>query len=417
MDETWGNSVATEESNGDERGRNLVLATVTAAHAISHFLSQGFLVALPAIRAALRIGPVEVGAIMAAREIAAGLVSLPGGMICDRLRRYWGIVLAACMVGFGLGWLVVALSSSYAILIAGMVVLSIAGSIWHLPAMAALSHCFARRRGTALAIHGVGGTLGDVFGPIATGLLLAYLTWREILSWYAVAPLLLAAVVLWAFRGIRLAQDEQATPDLRDQMRETKALLKNATLWCLNLVSALRGMCFQAYTTFLPLFLAEEMGFDSKGVGFHLGLLFTVGIVASPAMGYLSDRVGRKTVLVPTLLGLSVMSLALALYGEGVALTVLIGLLGLFLRSDYALLSAMVLDAVGENVATTTLGAMSFTRFALSAVSPLIAGVLYEKMGMDAVLCYVAGIYALAAILLLATRLPGVESPDETASA
>jgi MFS family permease len=348
---------------------------------------------------------------MSAREIVAGIVSLPGGVMCDRLRRYWGAVLAACMIGFGLGWLVVAHSSSFALLIAGMMVLSAAGSIWHLPAMAALSQCFSARRGTALAVHGVGGTVGDVLGPAATGMLLVLLSWRGVLSGYAVLPLLLAAASAWAFRGVRLVQERPDPSGPRAPLRATRALLKNRTLWCLNAISALRGMCFQAYTTFLPLFLAEEMGFDSRGVGFHLGLLFSVGIVASPAMGYLSDRIGRKSVLVPTLVGLSLLSVVLARYGEGIALTILIGVLGLFLRSDYSLLSAMVLDAVGEQVAATTLGIMSFTRFALSAVSPLIAGMLYEEMGMDAVLYYVAGIYALAALALLAVRLPGSASP------
>jgi len=409
MSETWKKGEPTPECPGGARDGSLVLTTVTAGHAVSHFLFQGFLVMLPAIKAALGIGPVEVGAIMTARETASGFVSLPGGVICDRLRRWWGLVLAACMVGFGLGWLVVGSSSSYAVLIAGMIGLSIAGSIWHLPALAALSQRFSHRRGTALAIHGVGGTVGDVLGPVVTGMLLAYLTWRGVLKGYAVVPVILAVVVAWSFKGTRWAQDEQSSPDLRAQMRETKKLLRNRTLWCINLVSALRGMCFQAYTTFLPLFLAEEMGFDSRGVGFHLGLLFCIGIVTSPAMGYLSDRIGRKTVLVPTLLCLCALSVVLALYGEGVALTVIIAILGLFLRSDYSLLSAMVLDIVGKRVATTTLGAMSFTRFSLAAISPLIAGILYERMGMDAVLFYAAGIYALAAVLLLATRVRSVE--------
>jgi MFS family permease len=180
-------------------------------------------------------------------------------------------------------------------------------------------------------------------------------------------------------------------------------------VWRVNLVSCLRGMCYQAYTTFLPLYLAEEVGFDSKGVGFHLGLMFSVGIVASPAMGYLSDRVGRKMVLLPALLGLCLLSVLLALYGEGIALTLILFVLGLFLRSDYSLLSAMVLDVAGKGVATTTLGIVSFTRFVVGSVSPLIAGVLYERMGMDAVFYYVAGIYALAGVLLWTTRLRAAE--------
>jgi MFS family permease len=133
--------------------------------------------------------------------------------------------------------------------------------------------------------------------------------------------------------------------------------------------------------------------------------MFSVSIVASPLMGYLSDRVGRKTVVVPTLLGLSVLSVLLALFGQGILLTAIILLLGLFLRSDYSLMSAMVLDVVGDNVATTTLGITSFTRFLIGAISPVIAGFLYRAMGMAAVLYYVAGLYVLAAMLLAAIRL------------
>jgi len=239
---------------------------------------------------------------------------------------------------------------------------------------------------------------------------LAWLTWRGVISIYAAAPMLLAPMLFWAFRGLRPGGDEREAVNLRAQLQETRKVLGSPTVWLLNLVSAMRGMCFQAYTTFLPLFLAEEIGFGSRGVGLHLGLLFSVGIVASPVMGYLSDRVGRKTVVVPTLLGLSILSVVLARYGEGIMLTFLIATLGLFLRSDYALISAMVLDAVGENVATTTLGVMSFTRFALSAVSPLIAGALYARSGMDAVLFYAAGLYAAAGVLLLVSPLRGVGS-------
>lgn len=404
-------SIATQARHQVGRDSSRILAAVTGGHVVSHFLYQGFLVMLPAVRDALGIGPVRVGAIMTAREMASGLISLPAGVICDRLRRHWTTVLATCLIGFGLGWLVVALSTTYSILIAGMVLASMASSIWHLPAMAALSHRFSDRRGTALAIHGVGGAVGDAFGPLVTGILLAYLAWSRVLTAYSLVPIFLAGVAVWAFKDMDwMRGSEQADATAGTHMSQTADLLRNPALRRVNLVSGLRGMCYQAYTAFLPLFLADDLGLDSRGVGFHLGLLFSIGIVSSPAMGYLSDRWGRKGVLVPTLLALSLLSALLALLGEGIMLTVIIALLGVFVRSDHSLLSAAVLDIVGEGLAATTLGAMSLTRFAMGAISPLIAGVLYERMGMDAVLYYGGAIYALAAIVLLTTRLDPVEA-------
>ena len=410
MSRTWRAALSARAQGSIDRGGARILGAVTGGHALSHFLYQGFLVMLPAVRDALSIGPVEVGAIMTAREMASGLASLPGGVLCDRLRRYWGLVLAACMAAFGVGWVLVSVSSTYFLLVTGMVVLSVASAIWHLPAMAALSHRFANRRGTALSIHGVGGAIGDVFGPVVTGFLLAYVAWRGLLATYAVVPILVGVAGIWVFRGLyRSEQDDGSDHDGGIRLEEIKRMLRNATLWRVNLVSALRGMCYQVYTTFLPLFLADELGFDSKGVGLHLGLMFTVSIVASPAMGYLSDRLGRKTVLVPMLLGLAALTVALALWGRGSGLTIIIVLLGFFLRSDYSLLSAAVLDIAGRGVATTTLGVISSTRFLLGGISPLIGGILYEKWGMEVALYYVAALYAVAAILLATTRLQATE--------
>jgi MFS family permease len=70
-----------------------------------------------------------------------------------------------------------------------------------------------------------------------------------------------------------------------------------------------------------------------------------------------------------------------------------------FLRSDYALLSAAILDIVGQKVATTVLGVLSFLRFSMAAISPLIAGYLYQNFGMKAVLFFVAALFAISAAI------------------
>jgi MFS family permease len=76
------------------------------------------------------------------------------------------------------------------------------------------------------------------------------------------------------------------------------------------------------------------------------------------------------------------------------------------LRSDYSILSATALDLVGHEAATTTLGVLSFTRFAMAAVAPLVAGALYDRWGMAPLLYLVAGLFMVASVVLLGTRLP-----------
>ena len=244
--------------------------------------------------------------------------------------------------------------------------------------------------------------MGDVIAPPLTGLLLGFLSWRGIISIYALVPLFLAFPVFWAFRDIGRTEETKTTgPTFRDQIELTKRVLRNPVLWGITFVGGLRGMAFLPLFTFLPLYLDKEVGMSPLARGLHLGLMVSVGIVSTPIMGYLSDRFGRKEVLVPGLLWLCGISLLLVAYGEGVMLPVLLGLLGAVLFSDHPILTAAALDIVGPGVTTTTLGVLSFSRFTLSAVSPLIAGALYQTVGIDATFYYVAAIFALAAATML----------------
>ncbi|MDA0769248.1 MAG: MFS transporter [Chloroflexi bacterium] len=386
----------------DVRRRGWFMITGLAmGHTLYHWFIQSFVVALPEIQAAFGLNGVGVGGVLAVRELASGLATLPAGVVVDMLRRYWGALLAVCIGGLGLGALLMGLSPAYPLLLVGIAIVAVSHSIWHLPASASLSHHFPERRGTVLSFHGVGGSIGDVLGPAATGVLLAVLGWRGILSWYAVPPLVLAFVALWAFRGIGGSPDVDPDGGVKESRLDvTKTLLKTPALWAISLVKGLRGMCLVALVTVLPIYLSNDLGLSTSARGFHIALLIAIGIFAKPLAGNLSDRWGRKQVLVPGLAWSCLITLLLIPFGHGIALTVLIVFLGLFLYPDQPILTAATLDIVGRDVASTALGLTAFISFIMSAASPLIAGALYEFVGIEASLFYVGGLFGLAALLM-----------------
>ena len=427
MGDTHPSHVATEEPHGLRRTAPFILSGLSGGHGVFHWFSQSFFVMLPDVLTSFTLSGVQVGAIATTREVASGIVALPGGVVTDMVRRHWGLVLAGAMAFFGLGWLIMGLSPIYPVLLMGMVLVAVASSVWHLPAMAALSHQFSHRRGSALSFHGVGGNIGDVIGPALTGFLLVVLSWRGILSIYAVVPLLLTFVVFWAFRDIgRTGGHSDAAPSLRTQLEQTRLSFKaHPRLWGIMGVAGLRGMANVAFLPFLALYLGldEELGLGNAALGLHIALLVGVGIVSSPVMGYLSDRLGRKIVLIPGLISLCILTALLVPFGEGIGLIIVLALLGVFFFSDQPILTAAALDTVGEGVVASTLGVFSFSRFILAALSPLIAGKLYDSgriefifggklydlAGIDLTFFYIAGIYALGTIILLAVPLKAAD--------
>lgn len=385
------------------RGR-LIVPGLAVGHTMFHWIVQSFVVALPEIQAAFHLNSVGVGGILSVRELASGLVALPGGVVVDILRRYWGQLLASCLAVSAVGCLVMGVSPVYPVLLAGMAVVAVSHSIWHLPASAALSHHFPKRRGTVLAAHGVGGSVGDVAGPVVTGALLVFLSWRELISAYAVVPFFMGAVAVWAFQNIGRTEKKPAAP-VSQRMDATRKLLRTPVLWGLTVVRGLRGMALVALVTILPLYLGNELQMGTAARGFHVGLLIAVGLFAKPVAGHLSDRLGRKNVLVPGLLWSCLVALALTIFDTGMPLTVIIALLGLFLYPDQPILTAAVFDVVGSEVASTGLGIVACVGFLMAMISPIIAGTLYETLGFAATIYYIGALFGTAALAFAALPL------------
>ena len=444
---------ADEEQRGFRRGAAFIIGGLTSGHGVFHWLTQSFLVVLPEVRELLLGGSVIAAtSIQTTREIASGVVSLPGGILTDALRRYWGWVMAVCMALFGVGWLLMAAGgwsvpgsawltaeqplpdgsqsasfnlAGYILLIIGMAVVGLAASFWHLPAMAALSSRFSHRRGSVLSFHGVGGNVGDVIGPVLTGSLLVVLTWQAIITIYAAVPIFLAFLVFWAFRDIghraQAAAENEPAHTMASQLAETRLLIGNPRIWGITAVAGLRGMAYLGFITVLPLYMYDVLGLTGEAERWNfsglvirgglIGLLVLVGIFASPVMGYLSDRFGRKPVLIPGMSVLAVLTLLMAFYGDNLAaMTVLLAGLGLFLYSDQPILTAAAMDIVREGTAATTLGVLSTARFIFSAASPLIAGSLYA-INPDNLFYYTAALYAAAILILALVRMPRTAPP------
>ncbi len=395
---------ATETTSGETKDLRLTARVMVSAlatgHVAFHWIIQSFVVVLPEMQHTFGLNAVGAGGILTMRELASGLVTLPAGVVVDMLRKWWGWLLAVCVGASGLGSLLMGVSPVYPLLLLGVAVVAVSHALWHLPASASLSHHFASRRGVMLSFHGVGGGIGDVAGPLITGALLLVMGWRGILSIYAVAPFFMAFMAVWAFKNIGdVKEDETKEAGIAQRVATTKALMRSSLLWWLTAVKGLRSMALVALVTILPLYLGNELELSPFNRGFHIGMLIAVGLVAKPLAGLISDRLGRKQVLVPGLVWSCGFALLMITFNDGVGLTITIALLGLFLYPDQPILTAALFDMMDREVAATGLGVSSFASFLMAAISPLIAGAIYETAGFDAALYYVAGLFAVAAVV------------------
>jgi MFS family permease len=155
--------------------------------------------------------------------------------------------------------------------------------------------------------------VGSVGGPVL-GSLTAGLGLSAPFLIYGVALLIAAAVVFFSLRNSALAAPERQSElpvTLRDALRQKAyraALLSNfATGWSV----------FGLRMALVPLFVSEVLGHGPRMAGAALATFAAGNVSAVIPSGYLSDRVGRRALLI---VGLSVSGFATAIVGSASSL-------------------------------------------------------------------------------------------------
>jgi DHA1 family tetracycline resistance protein-like MFS transporter len=153
--------------------------------------------------------------------------------------------------------------------------------------------------------------------------------------------------------------------------------------------------------TFLPIYLQEDLHYSSVALGVYIALLHAMGTVSQPVLGLLSDRFGRKAVLLPSCLLLGLFFSLLAVAPPGIPLGLVIVAIGLFFYTLFNIFNAAVMDVASSNVQAATFGLTSLITQLVVIPSPMITGYLIGGLGIKFAFI-LAGLFLLIAGLVLA---------------
>lgn len=391
-----------------DRQRMVLLPTAIAGHALKHMFNAAFFVILPDLKVDLGLSNTQVGALSTVRNIAGGLSNLPAGYTADRFSARRAQILGFAMAMVGVFAMSLGFASNYGMALASAALLSVAITFWHPAAISTLSRVFASRRGFAIAMHGTGGSIGEAVGPVLVGLLLGLVTWRMVLQ-ASVVPGVGCGLLVWLLLR-PIPSGEGLAPSFLAYLRSMGKLLTTRRLLLIMLFAGGFAGGQSAVLTFLPVYLREDVGVSTWTLGLYLALANVGGIVSQPVMGYLSDRFGRKIVLVPSLTGLGVATLGLYLTPPGFLFALMVLLMGVFLFPLMSILLAAAMDLVEGAVQATTISLVFGSAVVFSGFTPAIAGVVADLYSVKAVFLLACGIILATALLALATSWQGARA-------
>jgi len=378
---------------------------ITIGHGLTHWYPATFYLLLPLIGAELGLTYSQIGLIMTCNYIAAAIANVPGGVLVDTVGRK-GLLMAVSLFWIGFPYLLIGFTHSYLMLLACVALVGFGNSLWHPTAIPTLARRYPERKGLVLSVHGMGGNVGDAVAPLVIGSALAILTWREVVV-LNVVPGLLVAGLLLAFLGtLRLGgrKAEAETQSFGAYLAGLKQLLRSRSLVLLSTGSAFRTMTQAALLTFLPVYLANEMGYSPLWVGACLFALQAAGFAASPIAGHLSDRVGRKQILVGSMAATAVVLAAMAFLGGSPLFIALVAVLGFFLYATRPVIQAWILEATPKNMGGSSIGLLFGAQALGAALGPLFGGMVADRYGLLAAFYFLAGTIVVANLFVIGVR-------------
>jgi MFS family permease len=383
---------------------------ITIGHGLTHWYPATFYLLLPLIGSELGLSYSQIGLIMTCQYLASAVANVPGGVMVDTVGRK-GLLMGISLFWVGFPYLLIGFTHSYPMLLVCIALVGFGNSLWHPTAIPTLGQRYPDRKGLVLSVHGMGGNVGDAIAPLVLGVALAAFSWREVVV-LNVLPGLVVALLMFAMLGsIQLGAKRSHTEgqSLGHYWQGLKSLLANRALVLLSTGSSFRTMTQSALLTFLPLYLAREMGYSPAWVGACLFALQAAGFAAAPVAGHMSDRMGRKQILIGSMLTSAVVLVCMGLAGGSPLFIFLVAVLGFFLYATRPVIQAWMLDITPKNMGGSGIGVLFGAQAVGAALGPWFGGVIADHYGLLVTFYFLALTIVIANVLVFWTPIGAAE--------
>jgi MFS family permease len=385
---------------------NRSLGLLSVAHAVNH--AHAVLLPLIFLKIIDEFGVrVETIAFLAAfGAFISGMIQLSFASITRFVSRRRLLGLGGLL--FGGGFAAQAFTSSFAGFVFPHVLSRIGASPQHPVGNGLLAEQFPmNRRGFAISAHIAGGNVGTVVVALIGAPLIALVGWRGASITFGLAAVVIAIAILVFIR--ERGTDRAAAIAHGSALDAIRSVVRDRDLRWLFLTSVLGGggRGLGVVNLFVLIYLTEVLGMGEGESGFMYAALIVFSVPMPLIAGWLSDRFGRKPLIIGVYLGGAVAFGVFLFAGSNLFLLwVGIALMGLFTFAESPQLQALLADIAPPSTRDASYAVYFTLAFGVGSLWTAVYGVVIERAGPATGVPIVFGLMAAAFILAALGTLP-----------
>lgn len=349
---------------------------------------------LPLFAASLNATPAEIGWIVMASTIPGILISYPAGALSDHLGKR-RVLLTSLVVFATAPFLYLIINTAWQ-LMAVRFYHGFATAIFGTVASAAIAERYSADRATRLSTYSSVTIVGRSIAPFLGGALISLASFGAVYIACAIAGVLTLAAGL-------LLRDHEPKPAKKLELPHFWAslvtVLRDRGIMLVSLVEAAQYLVFGAIEAFLALF-AASLGIPAWQIGIILGAQLVSIVFAKPLMGKVSDRVGRRRVILPGLLIGAASVVLLPYFPNFIGLSVLSLVFGLGFATVTSSTAALVADLTKDGRYGSSMGVLRTVMDVGQSIGPVLTGFMVGAAGYASAFTLLAAILVGAALML-----------------
>jgi MFS transporter, ACS family, hexuronate transporter len=361
---------------------------------------------MPLIQPDLHLNNTQVGVLAAALSLTWAIAAFGIGLVSDKTGSRKGLLVLATLAFCGCSFLT-GLASSFVMMLGARLLMGAAeGGIMPISHSMIATEVEPRHRGLAMGVTQNFGSnlLGSFVAPVLLVAFAGLYGWRHAF-FLAGAPGLLTALLIWRFVKEVPVAPAGATSSAREKGSLRGALAERNVVIC-----AIQGVLLVSYLVlcwaFMPLYLTQVRHYDAGTMAWLMGTLGISATIGAFAISALSDRVGRRPLLIIMPLIAVILPLGAMYYEGSVWGLAAIFFVGWSVNGIFPLFMGTVpSESVSPRHMATALGICMGTGEILGGVlAPSLAGSIADRVGLQAPLWMMLGTTIAGALLAFGLR-------------